>query len=151
MYLLSILCVIAITMVNVWMVGGGILQLFDVISFLYLLLIFIPLLIAGGLFKDFNNAFRLGAGKRKAVSLMELKRAKEAVSLAVKIILAEAGFCGALQGSILFFNAESFVTLRASLGVTLITFFYALGMVLFLLPLQARINIKMQEFISERE
>ena len=75
MYLLSILCVIVITVVNVWMIGGKFFQLFDLISFLFLFLMFIPLLIAGGLLKDFNNAFRLGVGKRKAANLVELKRA----------------------------------------------------------------------------
>ncbi|WP_160561691.1 hypothetical protein [Parablautia muri] len=151
MYLLSIACVIAITTVNVWMVGGDFFQVFDVISFLFLFLMFIPLLIAGGLFKDFNNAFRLGIGKRKAANLMELKRAKEAMSLAIKIILADGGFCVILQQIILFSNADNFEMLRPSIGVSFITFFYALGMILFLLPLQARINIKMQEFISEKE
>lgn len=151
MYLLSILCVIVITAVNVWMVGGDFFQLFDLISFLFLFLMFIPLLIAGGLLKDFNNAFRLGVGKRKAANLMELKRAKEAMSLAIKIILADAFFCVVLQEIILFLNAESFEALRPSIGISFITFFYALGMILFLLPLQARINVKMQEFISEKE
>lgn len=151
MYLLSILCVIVITAVNVWMVGGNFFQLFDFISFLFLFLMFIPLLIAGGLLKDFNNAFRLGVGKRKAANLVELKRAGEAVSLAIKIILADACFCVALQQIILFLNAESLESLRPSIGISFITFFYALGMILFLLPLQARINIKMQEFISGKE
>ncbi len=151
MYLLSIVCVIIITVVNVWMVGGSFFQLFDVISFLFLFLMFIPLLIAGGLFKDFNNAFRLGIGKRKAGNLMELKRAKEAMSLAIKSIIADAGFCVVLQEIILFSNAESFEALRPSIGISFITFFYALGMVLFLLPIQARLNVKMQEFISEKE
>ncbi len=82
---------------------------------------------------------------------MELKRAGEAVSLAIKIILADACFCVALQQIILFLNAESFESLRPSIGISFITFFYALGMILFLLPLQARINIKMQEFISGKE
>lgn len=84
MYLLSIVGVIVMTVVMGFISGLDVGNLFDFISLLLLLLLLIPMLISGGLFKDFNNAFRLGIGKRQPVSLMELKRAKEAVCLAIK-------------------------------------------------------------------
>ncbi|MCM1136473.1 MAG: hypothetical protein NC400_12970 [Clostridium sp.] len=153
MYLLSILCVIIMTGFMGIMVGGvaSLVNLFDVISLLLLLLLTIPILVSGGLLKDFNNAFRLGMGKRAASSLIELKRAQEAVSLAIKVFLASAGFIFAVSGALILFTVDDPAALGPNIAVDLIVLVYSFAVVLVLLPLQSRLNVKIQEFVSEKE
>ncbi|MDE6893661.1 MAG: hypothetical protein K2P30_09110 [Lachnospiraceae bacterium] len=151
MYLLSIVGVIVMTVVMGFISGLDVGNLFDFISLLLLLLLLIPMLISGGLFKDFNNAFRLGIGKRQPVSLMELKRAKEAVCLAIKVSLAASAFIGVMSAALVLFVVRDMAAMGPSLAVSMISLIYGLGLVLILLPLDARLTIKIQEFINEKE
>ena len=114
-------------------------------------LFLVPLLISGGLLKDFNNAFRLGMGKKMAESLMELKRAKESVSLTIKIMLSLSVFVCAVQGIGVIYNMNDPWLLGPYFSMSLLSLVYGMGIALILLPLQARLNIKIQEFISEKE
>lgn len=151
MYLLSIACVILMTGVLGFVSGMDVGNLFDGISLLLLLLFLIPMLVSGGLLKDFNNAFRLGIGKRQPASLMELKRAKEAVGLAIKVSLAASAFIGVMSLSLVLFVVDDLASLGPSMAVSLIVLIYGMGLVLILLPLKSRLNLKIQEFINEKE
>ena len=149
MYLLSIACVILMTGVLGFVSGMDVGNLFDGISLLLLLLFLIPMLVSGGLLKDFNNAFRLGIGKRQPASLMELKRAKEAVSLAIKVSLAASTFNGVMSSALVLFVVDDLASLGPSMAVSLIVLIYGMGLIL--LPLKSRLNLKIQEFINEKE
>lgn len=151
MYLLSIACVIVMTGLLGFVAGMDITRLFDVISLLLLILFLIPMLVSGGLLKDFNNAFRLVMGKREPAALMELKRAKEAVSLAIRISLASSVFITAMSGALILFTVDDLAALGPNVAVAMISLIYGMGLVLILLPLQSRLNLKIQEFISEKE
>ena len=155
MYLLSILCVILLVgvmgIISWGMDASYILRFVDFNTLLFLVLFLIPLLSSGGLLKDFNNAFRLGIGKKKAASLMELKRAKESVSLTIKILLAVSAFIGSIQGVFILYNMDDPSFLGPYFSVVLLTVVYGMGIILILLPLQAKLNIKIQEYISEKE
>ena len=83
MYFLSLLGVIITTELISFFTNGRWDRMFDVMSLLILLLLVIPILISSGLSKDFSNAFRYSIGKKKPEKLLELKRAKEAVSLVI--------------------------------------------------------------------
>lgn len=155
MYLLSIISVIILTGVMcAFSFGMDINYVSRVIDFptiFFLILFLIPLLISGGLLKDFNNAFRLGIGKKTAESLMELKRAKESVSLTIKIMISLSIFICAIQGIGIIYSMDDPWLLGPYFSVALLSLIYGMGIALILLPLQARLNIKMQEFISEKE
>lgn len=151
MYLLSIVCVVVVTAVMGFVTGISIGRLFDIISLLLLVLFLIPMLVSAGLLKDFNNAFRLVVGKQCPEGLMELKRAKEAVSLAVRVSIAASVFLSVLSGALILFTAEDLTQLGPSVAVALITLIYGLGLILVLLPLQSRLNLKIQEFINEKD
>jgi len=66
---------------------GGLVYFIDMPSLIILLLICIPILLASNLWKDFNNAFRIVLGKGKERTLLEIKRAVEAVNLVMKTLL----------------------------------------------------------------
>lgn len=152
MYLLSIVAAMVVMVgVCVWNLGLNMLSLFDGMTLLFLLLFIVPQLIMGGLFTDFNNAFRLGIGKRKAGTLMELKRAKEAVDLTVKISLVASVFIAVASAVLVLYATQDPLELGPSMAVAITSPVYGVGLALLLLPLQSRLNIRIQEFISEKE
>lgn len=155
MYLLSILSVIIMVVVvcaTSWgMNASYFIRFLDIHTVLWLVLFLVPLLISGGLLKDFNNAIRLGIGKKEAASLIELKRAKESVSLTIKILIAVAVFITSIQSIFILYNMSDPAMLGPSFSVAILTFVYVMGITLILLPLQARLNVRIQEYISEKE
>lgn len=154
MYFLSMVSVVLLTVVMCGfsgMTGGYISRYLDFQTLLFLVLFLIPLLISGGLLKDFQNAFRLVIGKKEAENLLELKRAKEAVSLTIKILIVVSVFICAIQGIFVIYSMDDPASLGPSFSVALLSLIYGLGIALVLFPLQARLNVKIQEFISEKE
>lgn len=154
MYFLSMVSVILLTVVMCGvsgMNGSYYVRYLDFNTILFLILFLIPLLLSGGLLKDFQNAFRIGVGRKEAASLMELKRAKEAVGLTVKIMLVLSVFICAIQGVFILYNMDDPALLGPSFSVSLLSLAYGMGIALVLFPLQARINLKIQEFVSEKE
>lgn len=154
MYFLSMVSVILLTVVMCGvsgMNGSYYVRYLDFNTILFLILFLIPLLLSGGLLKDFQNAFRIGVGRKEAASLMELKRAKEAVGLTVKIMLVLSVFICAIQGVFILYNMADPALLGPSFSVSLLSLAYGMGIALVLFPLQARINLKIQEFVSEKE
>ncbi len=82
---------------------------------------------------------------------MELKRAKEAVSLAIKVSMAASTFIGVMSSALVLFVVDDLASLGPSMAVSLIVLIYGMGLVLILLPLKSRLNLKIQEFINEKE
>lgn len=152
MYFLSVVSVILLTVVMCGTSGRGyVTRYLDFNTILFLVLFLIPLLLSGGLLKDFHNAFRLVIGKKEAKDLLELKRAKEAVSLTIKIMIVVSIFITAIQGIYVIYNMSDLTRLGPSFSVALLSLIYGMGIALILFPLQARLNVKIQEFISEKE
>lgn len=76
MYILSIIVV----MLSVFFIAAagesgiyGVSHFFDLVSILLVVIVFITMMAAAGLLKDFNNAFKLTIGKKDAESILELK------------------------------------------------------------------------------
>ena len=125
MYLLSIICVILLTGVMCVISFGldlsYVARLVDFPTICLLLLFLVPLLISGGLLKDF------------------------------KIMLSLSVFVCAVQGIGVIYNMNDPWLLGPYFSMSLLSLVYGMGIALILLPLQARLNIKIQEFISEKE
>ena len=106
------------------------------------------MMVASGLLKDFNNAFRLTIGKKNAKSILELKRAKEAVKFAGKLFIM-SGFLGTLMGIIMVaYSCSTIKSIMINMSVALLTMFYGLVLYILLLPIQLRIEIKISEFMQ---
>lgn len=156
MYFLSIISVIIATGIiclTSMGVGGNYIvwRIFDVPTIIMFLLLFIPLLASSGLWKDFNNAFRIGIGKKKTENLLELKRAGEAVGLSIKITGAAAMFIVAIQFIQILYNLEDPYLLGPSFVVLTLAVLYGMGLIMILLPLKSILNVKIQEYISGQE
>ena len=151
MYILSVIVVI----VSVFLLASageagvfGIFHFFDIVSMLIVIIIFISMMVASGLLKDFNNAFRLTIGKKNAKSILELKRAKEAVKFAGKLFIL-SGFLGTLMGIIMVgYSCSTIKSIMINMSVALLTMFYGLVLYILLLPIQLRIEIKISEFMQ---
>lgn len=154
MYILSIIGVIfSVILLNLVSKNGlgSMLVYYDVVSMLQLIVLIVPILASAGLIKDFNNALKMALGKKKAVSMLQLKKAKEAVKLTEKICLA-SGVLGTCCGIIRVFydyKYEDMASIIAGLGVAMITLFYAIIIYLLLLPIESKIEIRISEYMQE--
>ena len=151
MYILSIITlVLSIFLLAITGQTGlsGAFRFFDVVSMLAIIVTFIPMMAASGLFKDFNNAFKLTIGKKKEESILELKKAKDAVKFAGKLFII-TGIITSLIGFIMAsYDCTNVRSFMVNMSVALLTIFYGLVFYICLLPIQVRLEIKISEFMQ---
>lgn len=149
MYLISVVTVIVVSGLLLLMGRGDVMWFIDLPSLLIILLFDGMLLFGAGLVKDFNNAFRMGFGKGGKEGLSEIKRAIEAVALVRKTTLAAGVFSMVFS----FILAMRYLADPARIGPTLavagLTLLYALAIELILLPLEARLRLKLQNLLQD--
>ena len=152
MYILSILAIIVsvffMCSISSWGVGG-ILNYVDLFSLVFILLISIPVLMSAGLFRDFNRAFAITLGHKKAESLLVLKRAKEAVELARKAMLYSGVFVGIFSTVIILNQLTDFSVLGPNLSVAWLSALYGIGLDILLIPISSRLEIKIAEYMHK--
>lgn len=155
MYLISIIAIILLISLssNFFMEFSTISfqYLLDLPSFIMLLIICIPFLVSSGLMKDFNNAFRIVLSRKKNVSLNELKRAIEAVTLAIKTLLGSGFLIFLMSMLIILHTLDTPESLGPKVSATLTAFIYACVFALPLLPLKSILNLRIIEYMSETE
>lgn len=155
MYLLAILGVIVAVILTGTYIEPGIASLascIDSFALLFILVIVIPLMASMGMLKDVNQAFKLTLGKKKAESLRELKRARLAMTYLIRCSLF-AGAMGAVLGGIqvTYFCKDEAIALAPSLGVAACPLLYAFVIAIVLLPIEARLEQKILEFMESEE
>lgn len=145
MYLLSILLFMVVCVVySLRSSMGNIVYYIDMPSLLLLFLIVLPILISAGLFKDFNNAFKLSVKRKETCSRTELLRAIEAVNLVIKALWA-AGIFNSVFLLIQIMATWSDIQLIRGISVSLITLIYAIFFIILLLPLRSRLLVRLHE------
>lgn len=149
MYFISIIGIILVTVILTFSVS---LQSFlDLPSLLLVLLLAIPILISSGLFKDFNNAFRIALSKKKNNSLIELKRALEVINMMIRAFLCIGLFLFLVAMITVLHMMDTPESLGPSLSVSLLCFIYGTAMALLLLPIKAILQVRIIEFMPEQE
>lgn len=153
MYLLSFLAVVLVALLMVAMSSGvgfsALLYFIDLPSFLLLLVVTIPILLAANLLKDFNRAFAIVLLKKKDTTLVEIKRAIEAVELAMKTLICGGVFVTIFSTILILAQITEIETLGPNIAVACLTMLYALVMSLILLPLKAKLKIMAIEYMQE--
>jgi len=154
MYILAVIGVIcSVLLLNVVTEEGfgDMLVYFDVISMLQLIVLIVPILASAGLVKDFNVALKLALGKKKAESMLQLKKAKEAIKLTGEVCLASGvmGICCGIIKIFYSYKGLGMASLLADSGVSMLTLFYSLIIYLLLLPIESKIEIKISEYMQE--
>ncbi len=155
MYLLAILGVILSALLMGMFSPDGIASLsscLDLFALLLIVIIVIPVMASMGMLKDLNHAFRLTLGRKAAGSLRELKRAKTAMVYLMRCVLL-AGVTGTLAGimQVLSTSEGEVGILTASMGVAVCPLLYAFVIVLVLLPIDARLEHRIVEFMENEE
>lgn len=152
MYLLAILGVIVSVVLMGVISEMGVESLsscIDLYSLLLILIIVIPMMASMGMLKDLNRAFKFTLGKKQAGSLPDLKRAKLAVTYLIRCSLF-AGAVSTLFGGIqvLAYFRDEPGQLGAGMGVALCSLLYAFVIAIVLLPIEARLEQKIIEFME---
>lgn len=150
LYFISILAIILVTIIaGAPSVNMHFEYFWDTPSLLIILLICIPILVSAGLFKDFNNAFRIALNKKKDRSLIEIKRAIEAVNLAIRTLLCSGLFLFILSLFLILRGIDDLSMLGPHIAVAILICFYSLAMAIILLPIKSILEIKVIEFMPE--
>lgn len=152
MYLISFIAIIiVITIGSDFLLGLPMssYNLLDLPTLILLLVICIPFLISAGLIKDFNNAFTIALSRKKDVTLNEIKRSKEAVSLTIRALLC-SGFLIFLMAMIAVLHSmDTPESLGPHIAVAVLSLLYSCVLTLLLLPLKSILNLRIIEYMSE--
>lgn len=147
MYLLSvsavILCFIVIQFVNPISIFGFV----DVISMALLVILVVPIMLSAGLLKDLNNAIRLVLGKRKEAAMLELKRAKLAVDMMIKISIYSSIFVTLMELVVLLHNMSDPSYLGPMISMSLLIMLYAMVVSLLFMPIRGKLEQRILEYI----
>lgn len=148
MYLVSVLAVIiCFLLVGVVQSNMNPFYFMDVMSLIFLVVLTVPIMLSAGLLKDLNNALRLIFGKKKEATLLELKRAKLAVQTMIRVAVYSSIFVTVLQLVTLLHNMSDPMYLGPVISVTLLMILYAMIVGLLLLPIRAKLEQRILEYI----
>lgn len=125
--------------------------LFDVPSLICLFVILIPVILGTGTKKDLRNAFRMGFSRNKSYSLIELKRAGEAVSLCIKMLFLTAGLVALLECVMLLHQMTALEQLGPICATIILIMLYGVFFSMLLLPLKVIINNRIISYMDESE
>lgn len=142
-YLISLLLFIALICISMAICGVNALFLFDIFSLLLILLSVIPMLFVSGMGKDLIRSFSIVTRNKDTLTIKQLKRCKEALSLTMKLLL-----CSCTLFFILPFFAHLYLCvpteqISVNIAVDSIILVYALFPCFLLLPVHAKISAQL--------
>ncbi|MCM1500767.1 MAG: hypothetical protein NC124_20100 [Clostridium sp.] len=123
----------------------------DLSSVLFMAIIVVPILAAAGLLKDFNNSFKLTIGRKTAKCLKELKRAKSAVSLAMRSFLYAGAVSLLVECVRIGAKASEWSEAGQEYSVALLSLLYGFIGCLVLFPIHSRLEQKIADFMESGE
>lgn len=147
-------CIMAIIVCFVFIQVFGqinLLGFMDTTSIGLLVLLIVPIMLSAGLLKDLNNAFRLVFGKKKEAAMLELRRAKLAVDTMVKVSVYGSIFVTVMELVVILHQLSDLAALGPMISVALLTVLYAVIISLLLLPVGAKLEQRILEYIPSCE
>lgn len=152
MYLLSVLSIILCFGLLYLETPFGMYGFIDVMSILFLVVLVFPIMFSAGLLGDLNNGIRLVLGKRKEAGMLELKRAKLAVGMMMKVSVCSSVFVTMIELVVILHNMNDPAYLGPMISTALLTVLYAVVISLLLLPVCAKLEQRILEYMpSETE
>ena len=152
MYILSFfVLIIAFVLMLIYCPGGLAFAnaYFDLPSIMILLIIIVPMLVASGMLKNFNNAFRIELNKNYKPKLVEIKLALEAVEFVMKELIYGGAMVSLFFMVVVIANLGEMNKIGPNLAVSILTILYALCINLILLPLKVRLRKKIIIYMEE--
>lgn len=152
MYLLSVLAVVlCFLLVDIFQHSVRFFEFFDMGSLLFLIVLIIPLMLSAGLLKDLNNAFGFIFGKKKAATLLMLKRAKLAVDTTMRAAVWGSVFVMVLQLIVLLHSMSDLTYLGPVISQSFLTLLYAMVICLLMVPIRAKLEQRILEYMPSCE
>lgn len=125
--------------------------LIDMPTLLLLLCITVPVLMSAGVLRDFGNVFRFVIGKKKADGIRELRRAEEAVSMAVKTIWYVAILISVAECIKMLTHLDDPTKIGPILCVSILVVLYAAAINILLISMRTQLRIQLIEYLSREE
>lgn len=119
------------------------LPFFDIVSFLLLLVLTLPMLALSGSLRDLFQAFSIAFSRKRQSTAYEMKRAVYALKLCRSLLLYSALFWALAAAIVILSSLTSLDKLGPSLAVAILTVMYACALCILLLPVQASIEKKL--------
>lgn len=116
-------------------------RLFDIVSFLSIILLSLPLLTITGLLKDFFRSFSIAFSKTCTADKREIKRALHAVKLAGRLILVSGVITTLLGLFSMTFHLDDPSAIGPNVVVAILSSFYALFFYIILLPVRTKLEL----------
>lgn len=148
MYLLSVLSIVLCFVLIQYVTPAGFGEFMDGAGILFLVVLTIPVMLSTGLLGDLNNAVRLVFGKRREAALVELKRAKLAVDTMIKVSIWSGILATVMEVIAILHNMSEPSSLGPMISTGLLTLLYAIVVALLLLPIGARLEQRILEYMS---
>ena len=132
-------------------IGGlsAVLYFLDIVALVDILVIVIPFLFFSGLLKDFKASFGIAMGKKKSVTLLQLKRAKQSIELVMRATALTGLLATLIQVIITLYSVSNSKNLSPNLAVALLSVLYAIAVCLFLTPIRSRLAVQIDEYMQE--
>ena len=141
MYLLSVLAVVlCFLLVDIFQHSVRFFEFFDMGS-----------LLSEGILKDLNNAFGVIFGKKKAATLLMLKRAKLAVDTTMRAAVWGSVFVMVLQLIVLLHSMSDQTYLGPVISQSFLTLLYAMVICLLMVPIRAKLEQRILEYMPSCE
>ncbi len=153
MYVLSLIVFVIVLSFNLSLTNIPFLYMFDFISILMVPLLVLPILIASGTEKDLLRALRFTVRKSSFLSIRDLKRCEEAVSLTIRLLLYTGSLLFFIQGSGILSNVDPSMQnfgriLSLNFTVAALSLIYPLLLCCLLLPIRSKIRCKLIDMES---
>lgn len=152
MYFLGVLLyIVFLVILSAFSSPASALLFVDLPSFIVILALTLPMLMASGLLSDFFKGFMLMGKKVNYYSSIDLKRIIEADKLAIQTLII-AGGIGAITGTIsLLSNISDMSKFGPSLAIAMITVLYSLIFISVILPVKAKVSTILKTLEQEQD
>ncbi|MCM1083208.1 MAG: helix-turn-helix domain-containing protein [Clostridium sp.] len=147
-YIAAILVILGIVIVSLAQVGVKIIYCLDYATALVLFIVVILFLAVSGLFRDFFRAFPLafkGVADNDNAALDKLKRAYNAVLLAMKTSIYISIFSVLFYSVALLHELSTVELIGSDMAVMVLSLLYGVFFSMVLLPVRARLKVKIDE------
>lgn len=124
---------------------GSMVTYLDLFSLFVIIMLVIPMLVASGAHKDFNRAFRFALNKTVQPGLEELKKAKEAVTTARKLIILSGILDSLISMICILARLDDVAYLGPNVAVAILSLMYAVILNVILVPIEHRLKSKVIE------
>lgn len=150
-YGFAVFMVIAMLVVSLLTQGLSIIYYLDFPSFTFIAVTLVLFLLASGLFKDFFNGFVLAFKKEQYGQVDAYERAENAIWLAIKCLIFGGVMTFLFYFIFVLHDLSNTDSIGPNFAVAMLSMLYGVFFATILLPIKARLRVKISELKSTRK